>query len=154
MIFGGHLAEISKAGGISKDEIWILLRPMRARLDLVSIRCFSPAGMKRCHVGQLRASADLHDRGRKLMPQPTCWWCDKSGAEAAMLIQGIRGAFICDECAELCVEIARRKKEGRPLIDEAQTPGLPESVKIALVRLEEGMTKSETAHVRPPPLPR
>ena len=88
------------------------------------------------------------------MSQVFCWWCDKKRSEVAVLFQGIQGAYICDECAELCVDVARRKKEGRPLFDEAQRRGLPESIKTALVRLEEGMTKSETAHVRPPPLPR
>jgi ATP-dependent protease Clp ATPase subunit len=68
------------------------------------------------------------------MSDARCSWCDKTGAEVAVLMQGTGGAYICDECAELCAEVARNKKAGRvPQI----MSGVPASIQEALRRLRE-----------------
>ncbi len=51
-----------------------------------------------------------------------CWWCWKTQAEVARLFESHRGAYICDECVELCYEIGQgkwkpeRKEEARKLV--------------------------------------
>jgi ATP-dependent protease Clp ATPase subunit len=40
----------------------------------------------------------------------SCSWCWKTPSEVAVLIQGFGGAYICDECIELCVELIEDKK--------------------------------------------
>jgi ClpX C4-type zinc finger len=55
--------------------------------------------------------------------QPFCGWCRKDRFEVALFFQGTTGAYICDECAELFAEVARRKKEGLPSRDAPR--GMP-----------------------------
>lgn len=64
-----------------------------------------------------------------------CSWCMRGAFEAAVLIEG-RGCYICDECAELCVEIAQEKQSGRAA-PRPNTSGMPASVQEALARLKE-----------------
>jgi ClpX C4-type zinc finger len=86
------------------------------------------------------------------MSDVRCSWCWKGAGEVAVLIEGQRGAYICDECAELCAEIAHDKKAGRAIGATRVERGIPKVVAEALARLEN-LTAGSGGERRPPPLP-
>ncbi len=43
----------------------------------------------------------------------TCSFCGKTHEQVAVLIKGRGGAFICDECVQLCNEICLEEMRGR-----------------------------------------
>lgn len=71
--------------------------------------------------------------------EAACSWCMRGVLEVAVLFEG-RGCYICDECAELCVEIAREKKSGRKP-SEPHTHGMPTSIQEALALLKDAGTR-------------
>jgi ATP-dependent protease Clp ATPase subunit len=86
------------------------------------------------------------------MSEARCSWCRKEPAEVAILIEGQGGAYICDECAELCVQIAREKKPGLSRAAPARGE-MPPSVEKALARLRKLVERNDPSESGPPPLP-
>jgi ATP-dependent Clp protease ATP-binding subunit ClpX len=86
------------------------------------------------------------------MSKAQCSWCWKGAAEVAVLIEGQVGVYICDECAELCAEIARKKKAGLPIADGPLQTGMPPRVEEALERLGKVMGEPGPGGTHPPKL--
>ena len=86
------------------------------------------------------------------MSEARCSFCDKGVADVAVLIQGTAGAYICDECAELCIEVVRDKKAGRSQ-RAAPARGIPPEIQNALHRLRTTQPNVE-ATTQPPPVHR
>lgn len=84
----------------------------------------------------------------------SCSWCWKGASEVAVLIQGHGGAYICDECAELCAEIVGRKKANLGMLNEPSSEELSSRLDEALARLRGLMEVKEPSGPRPPPLRR
>lgn len=83
-----------------------------------------------------------------------CSWCDKNQAEVHVLIEGTAGAYICDECVELCVALVRERHKARTTSPRGPiSHGIPVSVQAALERLRAPQT-DDSPGVRPPRLPR
>ena len=83
-----------------------------------------------------------------------CSWCDKSQAEVQVLIEGTRGAYICNECVELCVELVREREPVRSTSPRGPiSHGMPVSVQAALARLRAPQT-DDSPGAGPPHLPR
>jgi hypothetical protein len=85
--------------------------------------------------------------------QPSGGWCRKGRFEVALLFQGTGAAYICDECAELCAEVARQKKAGVRSSDTPMPRGMPSELEEAMQRLEKDPKAKDTAGPLPPPLP-
>ena len=85
------------------------------------------------------------------MSEACCSWCFKSASEVQVLIEG-RGCYICDECAELCTEIAREKKEGGSASRGRIPEGMPVSVQEALRVLGGLVEEKDPNCAGPPPL--
>ena len=47
-----------------------------------------------------------------------CSFCGRKASEAARLIAGPEGVFICDECVRLCQEILNEERREKMLVDE------------------------------------
>jgi ATP-dependent protease Clp ATPase subunit len=85
--------------------------------------------------------------------QPSCGWCRKGRFQVALLFQGTDAAYICDECAELCAEVARQQKAAVRSSDRPMPRGMPSELEEALLRLGKGCKAKDTAGRIPPPLP-
>lgn len=61
-----------------------------------------------------------------------CSFCGKTDGQVRKMIAGPNGAFICDECVDICAEIIEEE-----LLEEEEVPAEPEVEEINLVKPEE-----------------
>ncbi len=61
-----------------------------------------------------------------------CSFCGKTDGQVRKMIAGPNGAFICDECVDICAEIIEEE-----LLEEEETEVEPETEEINLVKPEE-----------------
>lgn len=59
----------------------------------------------------------------KLDDRIRCSFCNKPENQVRKLIAGPAGAYICDECIEICMDIIRDELDDEPYIDDAEGEG-------------------------------
>lgn len=70
--------------------------------------------------------------GRNMEERVRCSFCGKSQQQVRKLIAGPNGAFICDECVEICTEIIEEELEEEEVLEEQD-----DAVDINLLKPEE-----------------
>ena len=75
-----------------------------------------------------------------------CSFCNKTQDQVRKLIAGPNGAYICDECIEICSEIIEEEYEDTPVSDEMEINLLkPEEIKAFLDDYVIGQEKAKKA---------
>ena len=81
-----------------------------------------------------------------------CSFCNKTQDQVRKLIAGPNGAYICDECIEICSEIIEEEYEDAPVSDLEINLHKPEEIKAFLDDYVIGQEKAKKAlpvQVRP-----
>ena len=71
--------------------------------------------------------------GRNIEDKIRCSFCGKSQEQVRKMIAGPNGAFICDECVEVCTEIIEEEFEEE---ENVQPEGMAEGKRMALPNAE------------------
>ena len=75
-----------------------------------------------------------------------CSFCNKTQDQVRKLIAGPNGAYICDECIEICSEIIEEEYEDTPVSDDMEINLLkPEEIKAFLDDYVIGQEKAKKA---------
>ena len=79
--------------------------------------------------------------GRNIEDKIRCSFCGKSQEQVRKMIAGPNGAFICDECVEVCTEIIEEEFEEE---ENVQPEGMAEEIHLYI----QPMTENERRIVK------